>query len=236
MFASGSRARIMQIRLQLSTIKKNDLSIADYFNKVKNLADTLSAIGHHLQEEEIISYMPAGLDSEYDALVMSVSTRTDVISLTDLYAHMLSYEMCKEHQNSISHITGFSANNVTRNGREGRYAPRGRGQGRGKQTSANTSNQVTNQPVCQVCGKIGHIVLQCFHRFDHSYQAVDNHVVVLARTSSYVVDPNWYTDTDATDHITSDLDRLSIQEKYNGKDQVQVANGPGLSIHHIGHS
>ena len=45
MFASSSRARIMHIRLQLSTVKKNDLSVADYFNKVKNLADTLSAIG-----------------------------------------------------------------------------------------------------------------------------------------------------------------------------------------------
>jgi histone deacetylase 1/2 len=43
-------------------------------------------------------------------------------------------------------------------------------------------------------------------------------------------------DTGATDHLTSDLNRLQIHERYGGKDQVQVANGAGLSISHIGHS
>jgi hypothetical protein len=43
-------------------------------------------------------------------------------------------------------------------------------------------------------------------------------------------------DTGATDHLTSDLDRLSVPERYHGKDQVQVANGAGLPISHIGHS
>ena len=34
----------------------------------------------------------------------------------------------------------------------------------------------------------------------------------------------------------NDLDRLHFHERYGGKDQVQVANGAGLSISHIGHS
>lgn len=36
--------------------------------------------------------------------------------------------------------------------------------------------------------------------------------------------------------MTRDLDRLTVQERYHGKDQVQVANGAALSISHIGHS
>ena len=43
-------------------------------------------------------------------------------------------------------------------------------------------------------------------------------------------------DTEATDHLTNDLERLQVHERYDGKDQVQVANGAGLSISHIGHS
>ena len=43
-------------------------------------------------------------------------------------------------------------------------------------------------------------------------------------------------DSGATDHLTSDLERLHFHERYGGKDQVQVANGAGLSISHIGHS
>jgi hypothetical protein len=30
--------------------------------------------------------------------------------------------------------------------------------------------------------------------------------------------------------------QLHVQERYHGKDQVQVSNGPGLSILHVGHS
>jgi hypothetical protein len=43
-------------------------------------------------------------------------------------------------------------------------------------------------------------------------------------------------DTGATDHLTSDLDRLHFHDRYTGKDTVQVANGQGLHISHVGHS
>jgi hypothetical protein len=43
-------------------------------------------------------------------------------------------------------------------------------------------------------------------------------------------------DSRATDHLTHDLERLNVHERYLGKDQVQVANGAGLSISHIGNS
>ena len=42
--------------------------------------------------------------------------------------------------------------------------------------------------------------------------------------------------TRATDHITSDLDRLAIRENYNGNERVHVGNGAGLHISHVGHS
>jgi hypothetical protein len=43
-------------------------------------------------------------------------------------------------------------------------------------------------------------------------------------------------DLGTTDHLTNELARLQAYERYGGKDQVQVANGVGLSISHIGHS
>jgi hypothetical protein len=38
------------------------------------------------------------------------------------------------------------------------------------------------------------------------------------------------------DHITSDLDKLSIRDKYGGSDQVHMANGTGMKILHIGNT
>lgn len=41
-FASSSKARILQVRLQLSTTQKKEMNVSEYFHKMKNLADILS--------------------------------------------------------------------------------------------------------------------------------------------------------------------------------------------------
>jgi hypothetical protein len=43
-------------------------------------------------------------------------------------------------------------------------------------------------------------------------------------------------DTGATDHLTNNMGQLSTQERYQGRDQVQAANGAGMSITHVGNS
>jgi hypothetical protein len=52
---------------------------------------------------------------------------------------------------------------------------------------------------------------------DDSYQGEVN--------AAYGVDTNWYTDTGATDHITGNLEKLMIRDKYRGKDKIHTANG-----------
>lgn len=71
-FASQSSARAMQVRTQLGAIKKMDLSISSYFNRVKALSDVLSSIGQPLRHEEFVSYFLNVLDEEYDSLVESI--------------------------------------------------------------------------------------------------------------------------------------------------------------------
>jgi hypothetical protein len=38
------------------------------------------------------------------------------------------------------------------------------------------------------------------------------------------------------DHITSDLERLAVRDKYHGKEQIHTVGGLGMSIQHVGHS
>jgi hypothetical protein len=88
-----------------------------------------------------------------------------------------------------------------------------------------------------VCGKYGHDALRCRNRFNHAFQPDEPRPRnANAAHANNTNDGNWYFDSGATDHLTSDLDRLSLQERYHGKDSVQVANGAGLPITHIGHS
>lgn len=100
------------------------MSVANYFSKVKNLADTLAAIGRPLEDEEIITYMLVGLDSKFEPLITSVTTRIDPFSLNDLFAHLLSYEMCMEHHNTSLQVSSFSANNVSCPSQRGKYMGR----------------------------------------------------------------------------------------------------------------
>lgn len=248
-FASTSRARAMQIRMELSTIQKKDMTIADYFRKVKHLGDTLAAIGKRIEDEELIAYMLQGLGPDYDPLVTSITTRTDVYTVSDVYAHMLSYEMRHLRKGTFEQLS--SANNVNRisirGGANGGRGSRGRsrqlnsGHGQSRRTVNNPGRQPSKTQsssgiVCQICGKPNHDALQCWHRFDQAYQAENNLKQAALATSGYTSDTNWYVDTGATDHITNDLERLTTRERYTGTDQIQVANGAGLSISHIGNS
>lgn len=47
-------------------------------------------------------------------------------------------------------------------------------------------------------------------------------------TNSYGIDTNWYADSGATEHITGELDKLTMREKYHGGDQVHTASSSGM--------
>lgn len=58
----------------------------------------------------------------------------------------------------------------------------------------------------------------------------------LQRLTPMELDTNWYIDTGATDHVTGELDKLTMKEKYNGGEQIHTASGAGMDISHIGHA
>jgi hypothetical protein len=83
-----------------------------------------------------------------------------------------------------------------------------------------------------LCGKEGNTVLRCYKHFDRDFTGPPEKSASSA-TTSYDIDTNWYSDTGASDHITSELEKLTMKEKYHGGDQVHVANGSGMKIDQI---
>ena len=46
---------------------------------------------------------------------------------------------------------------------------------------------------------------------------------------------NWYLDSSATYHPTSNFANLNVKaKKYHGSDQIRIGNGIGLNVEHIG--
>ncbi|XP_073359646.1 uncharacterized protein [Aegilops tauschii subsp. strangulata] len=64
----------------------------------------------------------------------------------------------------------------------------------------------------------------CWHRYDDDHEEKKAANLV---TNNYGIDTNWYADSDATEHITGELDKLTMQERYHGGDQIHTASGTG---------
>lgn len=47
-------------------------------------------------------------------------------------------------------------------------------------------------------------------------------------------DGAWYADTGATNHITTDMTHLGAPSEYSGSEQINLANGSGINISHVG--
>ena len=92
MFSTQSRVRVTNLRIVLTNSQKGSMTTVAYFTKMKKLADDLASAGKPLEDEELVSYLLAGLDIDYNPLVSSIVTRSETISVSDLYSQMESYD------------------------------------------------------------------------------------------------------------------------------------------------
>lgn len=53
-FGVQSEARVLQLRYELNTLKKESLSIEDYCVKMKGIADKLASVGSSITENDLM--------------------------------------------------------------------------------------------------------------------------------------------------------------------------------------
>lgn len=250
LFQSQSKARIMQLKLQLQTQKKGDLCVDDYVLKMRGIADLLAAAGHSISDDDLALQILAGFGFEYDAVVANFTNRPDSLNLQEVHFALQAHEIRLQSQQSISfpsaHLTYNCGGNISaaQFGGVSRGAPMNRGRG-GRFISR-------DRVICQLCGKPGHLALKCFKRFDVHFTSIpapppqspqayftdftnfDNFQGDLSYGQDY--DASWYVDSGATTHITNDFANLQVSTPYQGADQVAVGNENQLSIDAVGKS
>ena len=121
MFSSQSKARVVQLRTKLNQTRKENKTAEVYFNQIKALADEMAAARKPLDNDDVISYVLAGLQDEaYNGFVAAITALIKAeksISLSDLYAQLISYEARLEgRQISVEPTDGMSVNLVNRGG------------------------------------------------------------------------------------------------------------------------
>jgi hypothetical protein len=191
-----------------------------------------------------------GLHPSFNLVVTSlfVASRYKSLTFSEFQDELLSYKLLLESQNAATtadshHFAMFSSKSNT-HPQHRKSKPSGKcwsgpkpGASSPKFRPAASSYPAPTRPACQICGKFSHQALDCFQRMDHAFQG--RHP--LAQLSAIVADSNsapandpWYADSAANQHITANLENLSLQQPCLGSEDVVVGNGTGLRIQHTG--
>lgn len=204
---------------------------------MRGFADQLSAVGQIITDEDLQMYILAGFGLEYEALVVNFMQRTDSLSLQEMQLAFQAYELRIAQQVKNFSLTDPSANAAFYGGARGAV-----GRGFSGNRGGNSKSPSLMSIVCQLCGKISHVALKCFHRFDVHFTGPNTSDSPSPQAFAADVGyqegggdaSTWYMDSGATNHITNELANLSMSVDYQGSESIMVGNGNLLPISSIG--
>jgi hypothetical protein len=123
-------------------------------NKMRSLGDEMDTAGRKHEDDELVEYILTGIGPEYDLITSTVIARESPVSISELYAQLLAFEIrlmlmnAQEgggssanpvyHGHSHSNRGGFGRNGGGRDGStRGSHGGYSRGSGRGEQEVIN---------------------------------------------------------------------------------------------------
>ncbi|MCO5548207.1 hypothetical protein L7F22_001664 [Adiantum nelumboides] len=82
--AINTRARKIQLKNELNTIKKGDLSVNDYTLKIKALCESLSYIGVAVDDDDKVEACLRGIGNAYKQFKSNIRTQEDIPHFLEL--------------------------------------------------------------------------------------------------------------------------------------------------------
>ena len=180
LYSQQTVAKSFQLKQQLRSMKKNDLSVNDYILKLKSIGHVLATIGEPLNDRELLMAILYGLDSDFETVVSLITYQMDDIDIDKVQYLLLIHEqrLAVKNASSVSSIYNVGSANVNLTSqwtKDNSGMPRGgggsrggsyrggnyRGRGRGRSFGC--------RMYCQLCGRSGHLVDCCYHRFNQNF-------------------------------------------------------------------
>uniref|UniRef100_A0A803PJV9 Retrovirus-related Pol polyprotein from transposon RE1 n=1 Tax=Cannabis sativa TaxID=3483 RepID=A0A803PJV9_CANSA len=104
-FSSQSKARLLQLKSQFSTLRKGGQSISDFSDKVQSIADSLAIAGSPIQDQDLILQLLNGLGPEYDSVVSGITARSDDLTFEEVQSLLLAHESRIDHHNTVADLS-----------------------------------------------------------------------------------------------------------------------------------
>ncbi|KAJ4793674.1 hypothetical protein LUZ62_044920 [Rhynchospora pubera] len=278
-FASNSRAKLIDLKRQLQTIRKEGSSCTEFLQRIRKIADELAFVGAPISDDDLVLTTLNGLGSDFNSFVAATTatSRHEVLSFADLQGLLLSHESLLQSQTTAASPAAFVtfsqngagkgggqnfkrqfSNNRAPNQTAGQYQShpvtqppaaigfqpnynphqrQGNLQSTSQSKAQSQSTQSDASTLCQICKKPGHSAKQCRYRYtpDANYKPKSqSYQAYVAQPSNTINSADWILDSGASHHVTDDINNLSSFYNYTSSDSLQIGDGSGLPIHHIG--
>jgi hypothetical protein len=92
MFPAKSRSRANNCQISLSNAEKRFQSAIAYFGQMRALSDELVAAAKPITDEDLLSSIIAGLDMDYQPLILALDVRTEPLSVDDLFGMVANFD------------------------------------------------------------------------------------------------------------------------------------------------
>lgn len=164
LYGSKTTSRLMFYRRALHSQRKGDLSMKEFFMKIKGYCDNLASCGEAISDHEHVTAILNGLPSEYESVITIITASPVPYNAQGVTTMLLDAEA---RQQILLTDVPSSANVVTHQATDSTtsslaYRPPSNTRGRGCGHSSGSQFQ------CQLCGKRGHLVDRCYYHFDAS--------------------------------------------------------------------
>ena len=188
------KTRSRKLQSELRTITKGPRTVAEFIARVHTISVSLASIGDPISHRDLIETVLEALLEEFNAIVASVNSKSEVISLDELESQLLTQESRNEKFKKVAIIEpvavnltetsapepnsqGFSSeahgNNQFPNpnpnfGGRGQFRGRGGhygGRFRGRGSRFGPNSGGRSSVQCQICSKTGHDASYCHFCF-----------------------------------------------------------------------
>ncbi|KAF7134625.1 hypothetical protein RHSIM_Rhsim08G0105700 [Rhododendron simsii] len=232
-FARDSQEREFYLNQKLQFHSRKDCkSMADYIRIFKEICDDLAAIGQPVHERQKVFGLLKGLGHEtmktFHNPEVYVGENPNVAFVGHRHQGSEGGKYFKRGQQGQQRQTSFNSNGLgfvqtrgfSTRGANHNHPPATIHNGPQKQKQKGEDGAV----MCQICNKTNHTAIDCWQRFNQTYQP-DNAAQALATmTIADSQDNPWFPDTGATQHMTADHGKLRTCAPYFGSDKIMVGN------------